>query len=113
MTNPLYAKCECHSVNFLLPNKPTEICDCYCTICKDLHLTKFTSFAKYPFDKYQFRLNSKSLQKINSIRASRYFCMNCKKFIFMYYHNSPNIWFYMNTFDFDISNVEHYAIYDK
>ena len=110
--NHFYANCHCNRINILLPKKPDEICDCYCNICSNIHRSKFTSFARYSTSECGIKIGSKLFKKIRSSNyANRYLCAKCGQFIFMHYVNSPNIWFYTDTFQSDVTDVEHYDLY--
>ena len=85
-------------------------CDCHCGTCKHYHSATFTSFAKYS----DLQINPDLLTKIDSSEyASKYFCTSCHNFIFMHYHNSPNIWIVTTLFQFDANDIEHYDIFKK
>lgn len=113
--------CQCGSIKYTLPNKPIEICDCYCSICKSLHNKTYTSFTKYSLDDINFTFASQTniykiiligIDKIKSIksspRAKRYFCANCNDLIFMYYLDSPSAWIATDTIINELNDVEHY-----
>lgn len=116
--------CFCHKIEYKIKNKPIEIANCHCNLCKNIHNKNFVGFAKYIVNEVEFIidnkaitnniLDSKYLKKIKSSkRAARYMCALCKQILFMYYYNSENIWLVVSTFKFSTDNIECYDIYKK
>ena len=103
--------CKCNSIKYTLPNEPEEIANCHCTICQRLHDKPFVSFAKYNINEVLFTGKKYFKYIRSSERASRGYCSICNTFLFMRYKKSENIWMNTDTFNFDVSSIEHYNIY--
>lgn len=113
MQSVLTGGCFCGSIKYIVPNKPNEIACCHCTICRKLHNKPFSKFAKYQLNDVVFEYDDfKNLDSLlSSSKAHRGFCKKCKTFLYMKYNNSNNIWFYVDTFFFDVTSIESYDIY--
>lgn len=72
-----------------------------------------TSFAKYDNNDVIFKVKKAANIGfyVSSNRAQRGYCIKCGTYLFMIYHNSNNIWLYVDTFNFDSTSIDRYDIY--
>jgi hypothetical protein len=118
--------CTCGKIVFYIDFVPNEIAICHCSICRKIHKQTFTKFAKCHISKLKIKIDnaieesvyrilfigSKYFAKIiSSNRAMRLSCGKCGDILFMYYHQSENIWIVVDKLDIDINNIVHYDIY--
>lgn len=99
----LKGRCLCAQIKYTLSDAPLLLENCHCNICRKLHGSAYTTFAKVKASDLEFVAGHSLLVRYQSSpKVQRSFCKNCGgKLTFEWEQQPDYIWLVAGTLDDD------------